>query len=96
MHIIKKLISLFSKKGRPPIDTEYGMKNVVDSIFNSSTLYDELKVKCHPDLFVDAEAKQQALELFQHLQEIRYDINKMTNLKPKIDLFYNREFNNKH
>ena len=42
--------------------------NILDSAFHAEELYEQLKVKCHPDRFVGDERKNAAaLEIFQQL-----------------------------
>lgn len=69
-------------------DSNKEMDNVIDSMFNSKPLYDELKVKCHPDKYLDQEEREQAEHLFQELQKSKHDIVAMKNLKPKIEALY--------
>ena len=64
------------------------MDNVVDSMFNSKPLYDRLKVKCHPDLFLDDKQKDKAQVLFQRLQKVKYDISAMKELEFEIEELY--------
>lgn len=64
------------------------MDNIVDSVFNSKPLYDRLKVKCHPDLFLDSKQKDRAQVLFQRLQKAKYDISAMKELEYEIEEMY--------
>lgn len=64
------------------------MDNIIDSMFNSKPLYDELKVKCHPDVFLDDEKKEKAQILFQKLQKSKHDIVAMKSLKLEIDALF--------
>ncbi len=61
------------------------MDNLLNSMFNSRPLYDELKVKCHPDKFIDEVKKAEAETLFRKLQVCKHDIQKMMELKNQID-----------
>lgn len=62
------------------------MNNVVNSMFLSKPLYDKLKVKCHPDRFIDENKKEEAQYLFQELQKYKYNIEQMRKLENKINL----------
>ena len=78
----------FFKKNTTINNYEDIMDNVVDSMFNSKPLYDSLKVKCHPDLFLDDKLKDKAQLLFQRLQKAKYDINAMKELEQEIEELY--------
>ena len=62
----------FLNKNKALRESDSEMDNVIDSMFNSKPLYDELKVKCHPDLFMDEEKKEKAQSLFQKLQKSKH------------------------
>ena len=76
------------RKKRKYLDDNTEMDNVIDSMFNSKPIYDELKVKCHPDLYLDKDKKESAQKLFQELQKSKHDIIAMKKLKPEIDSLY--------
>ena len=80
-------MKLFSRHEKQSNKNE-DMGNLVNSMFNSKPLYDELKIKCHPDLFLDDGQKDVATKLFQKLQKSKYDINAMKTLKPEIDALF--------
>lgn len=80
---IKFLIG--GKKEKALANSNKDMENVVNSIFLCNSLYDELKVKCHPDKFVDANMKNDAENLFQELQKNRYNHMKMLEIKDEVD-----------
>ena len=82
-----KVFSFFKKKSTAPV-SDVAMDNVINSIFNSKPLYDELKIKCHPDLFIDPNQKEKAQLLFQELQKARHDIDAMKLLKDDIEELY--------
>lgn len=66
------------------------MENIVYSMFNSQPLYDKLKVRCHPDRFIDTQKEDIANSLFQELQQNRYNFQKLKELQVKIEsLLYN-------
>lgn len=56
--------------------------NVINSSFNARALYDELKVKCHPDRFVGDEAKSMvARELILNISKNRNNAKRLLELK---------------
>lgn len=56
--------------------------NLINSSFNSLQLYDELKVKCHPDRFPTDMSKNAIAEsLFQEISKNKTDIKKLQELK---------------
>lgn len=58
--------------------------NIINSSFNSRQLYDELKIKCHPDLFVDDNDKNEfANYLFQEISKNKTDYKRLVELKQK-------------
>jgi hypothetical protein len=61
---------------------EIDFGNIINSSFHVKPLYDELKVKCHPDRFIDDTEKNQiALELFQEISKNKTDYKKLVELK---------------
>lgn len=67
---------------REIVSEEVDFGNILDSAFNSGVLYDKLKVKCHPDLFVSDEEKTAiANELFQEITKNKNNIKKLHELR---------------
>lgn len=86
--LFEKLISLISKKENPkPTDSSSEMINVVNSMFLCTPLYDKLKVKCHPDRFIDENQKAVAENLFQELQSHKYNYGKLLEIELQINNF---------
>lgn len=85
-----KLFSFFKKNKTSKTKDDVCMDNVIDSIFNSKPMYDKLKVKCHPDLFLDDNLKEQAESIFQRLQKAKHNINAMEALEPEINALYDK------
>lgn len=79
---------LVSKK---PIDTlreqvnkdgDVDFENIMNSAFLSSALYDELKVKCHPDRFVnDPTKKELSNDIFQRITQNKVNYKVLVQLK---------------
>lgn len=60
--------------------------NILDSAFHAEELYEQLKVKCHPDRFVGDERKNAAaLEIFQQLEKNRHDIKALERLRQRAE-----------
>lgn len=56
--------------------------NIINSSFHVKPLYDELKVKCHPDRFPnDKEKSEIALDLFQEISKNKTNYKKLIELK---------------
>lgn len=72
---------------------EIDFGNIINSSFHVKPLYDELKVKCHPDRFpTDDEKNAIALELFQEISKNRTDYKKLTELKELAKIKLNIKF----
>lgn len=57
--------------------------NVINSAFNSQSLYDELRRKCHPDRFIDENLKREADEISQELGKYKNDLSKLEEIKER-------------
>lgn len=56
--------------------------NIINSSFNSIQLYDELKVKCHPDRFPNDEEKNTiAQSIFQEITKNKTNVKRLLELK---------------
>ena len=56
--------------------------NIIKSSFHSTQLYDELKVKCHPDLFpTDKEKNTIAENIFQEITKNKNNYKRLFELK---------------
>jgi len=61
-------------------DIDFG--NIINSSFNSIQLYDELKVKCHPDRFpTDIEKNLIAEKIFQEISKNKNNVKRLLDLK---------------
>lgn len=57
-------------------------ENILKSAFNSIPLYDELKIKCHPDRFAPDEAKSTIADsIFQEITKNKTNYKKLLELK---------------
>ena len=83
VNIIKKIFakSERSKLRDKVLGEEIDFSNVVSSSLLAKQLYDELKVKVHPDRFQDPEIVSKATELFQLIHQSKGDYKKLICLK---------------
>lgn len=64
--------------------------NIINSSFQAQRLYDELKIKCHPDRFpTDNEKNKIALELFQEIAKNKTNHKKLVALKKEAEIKLN-------
>ncbi len=79
---IKPNNTLKQKFKKESLEQEIDFNNIINSSFNSKQLYDELKVKCHPDLFPnDIEKNLLAENLFQEITENQNNAKRLIELK---------------
>lgn len=64
-------------------DNKVDFSNVINSAFNSQSLYDELRRKCHPDRFIDENLKREADEISQELGKYKNDLSKLEEIKER-------------
>ena len=65
-----------SKAAKNKKDIDFG--NIINSAFNSKSLYDKLKIRCHPDRFSgDPEKEKIANELFEEISKHKTDLKKL-------------------
>ena len=86
IHFIKRIFekSERSKFREKVLSEEIHFTNVVSSSLLAKRLYDELKVKVHPDRFQDPETVSKATELFQLIHQSRGDYEKLLMLKQRV------------
>lgn len=77
-----RLSSDKEKLKKESMEDEIDFENIIKSSFHVKPLYDELKIKCHPDRFPDDEVKSQiALNLFQEISKNKTNYKKLLELK---------------
>ena len=86
IHFIKRIFekSERSKFREKVLSEEIDFTNVVSSSLLAKRLYDELKVKVHPDRFQDPEVVSKATELFQLIHQNKGDYEKLLILKERV------------
>ncbi len=65
------------------MSTDVDFSNVIDSSFQAKPLYDSLKIKCHPDRFLDEQEKLVATEIFSLLVKYQYDYKVLLELRER-------------
>lgn len=79
---LKSKDSARQKFKKESLEQEIDFGNIINSSFNSKQLYDELKIKCHPDRFPnDAEKNKIADNLFQEITKNKNNIKYLLELK---------------
>ena len=64
------------------LNQDIDFNNIINSSFNSTQLYDKLKVKCHPDRFpIDKEKNSIAENLFQQITKNQNNVKRLLELK---------------
>lgn len=79
---IKPKDSIKQKFKKESLVQEIDFNNIINSSFNSKQLYNELKVKCHPDLFpTDKEKNKIAENIFQEITKNQNNAKRLVELK---------------
>lgn len=79
---IKPKDTIKQKFKKESLKEEIDFNNIINSSFNSKQLFDELKVKCHPDRFAtDKEKNLIADKLFQEITENQNNAKRLIELK---------------
>lgn len=64
------------------LSQEIDFDNIIDSSFNAAKLYDELKIKYHPDKFTDnSEINSLATKLFQEITKNKTNLKRLQELR---------------
>jgi hypothetical protein len=74
-----------SKFKKRAMQGEVDMKNVLNSAFLAQKLYDELRVKYHPDRYLDEEQNREATEISQLLGKYKYDYEQLLKIKERAE-----------
>lgn len=71
-----------SKFKRAAVNQEVDFNNIINSSFNSEAIYNELKVKCHPDRFPTDEKKNAIAEnISQEISKNKTNVKRLMELK---------------
>jgi hypothetical protein len=69
-------------KEEPKVIENIDMTNVIHSMFLAENLYNQLKIQCHPDLFVhDEKLVKISTEIFQKLSANRRNLRMLNEIK---------------
>ena len=63
---------------------EISMDAVMNNLFLSKRLYDLLKVKCHPDRFIEPTQKEIATGISQNITKYKTDYQQLLNIKEQV------------
>ena len=74
-----------SKFKKRAMQGEVDMKNVLNSAFLAQKLYDELRVKYHPDRYLDEEQNREATEISLLLGKYKYDYEQLLKIKERAE-----------
>lgn len=79
---IKPKNTIKQKFKKESLAQEIDFNNIINSSFNSKQLYDELKVKCHPDLYPKEKEKNLIAEnLFKEITKNKNNFKRLIELK---------------
>lgn len=67
------------------IQNDVDMDNLLNSAFLAQKLYDELRVKYHPDRYLNEEQNREATEISQLLGKYKYDYKKLLEIKDRAE-----------
>ena len=71
----------FSERKKEIIDSKVDFKNIFQSSFEATSLYNKLKIKYHPDRFLDPKAKEIATQIYQEITSNKHDYNKLLEIR---------------
>lgn len=74
-------LSRQEKRRAEIINSEVDFQNIMRSSFEATSLYNKLKVKYHPDRFLDPREKEIATNLYQEITANKHDYNKLLDIK---------------
>lgn len=78
----KSKITTKNQFKKEALNEEVDFNNIINSSFHSAKIYDELKVKCHPDRFpTDEEKNLTAENIFQEIVKNKNNIKRLLELK---------------
>lgn len=74
-------LSRQEKRRSEIINSEVDFQNIMRSSFEATALYNKLKVKYHPDRFLDQREKEIATNIYQEITANKHDYNKLLDIK---------------
>jgi hypothetical protein len=89
---VKKLTEKEQLK-KQVLDQKVDFDNLINSSFSSKEIYNQLKLKCHPDKFVmDSEKNKIALDIFQEISKNKTNTLRLNELKKEAEEKLNIKF----
>ena len=74
------------QKLRESIKSDVDFQNIINSLFHATEIYNELKVKCHPDRFIgDVEKNATANRIFQEVTKNKMNYKRLQELKKEAE-----------
>ena len=74
------------QKLRESIKSDVDLQNIINSSFHATEIYNELKVKCHPDRFIgDVEKNATANRIFQEVTKNKMNYKRLQELKKEAE-----------
>ena len=74
------------QKLRASIKSAVDYQNIINSSFHATEIYNELKVKCHPDRFIgDVEKNATANRIFQEVTKNKMNYKRLQELKKEAE-----------
>ena len=74
------------QKLRESIKSDVDFQNIINSSFQATEIYNELKVKCHPDRFIgDVEKNATANRIFQEVTKNKMNYKRLQELKKEAE-----------
>ena len=74
------------QKLRESIKSDVDFQNIINSSFHAKEIYNELKVKCHPDRFIgDVEKNATANRIFQEVTKNKMNYKRLQELKKEAE-----------
>ena len=74
------------QKLRGRIKSDVDFQNIINSSFHATEIYNELKVKCHPDRFIgDVEKNATANRIFQEVTKNKMNYKRLQELKKEAE-----------
>ena len=74
------------QKLRESIKSHVDFQNIINSSFHATEIYNELKVKCHPDRFIgDVEKNATANRIFQEVTKNKMNYKRLQELKKEAE-----------
>lgn len=79
--IRKKTRNYRNTRAKVMAEGDINWNNTMNSMFQARAIYDELKVKYHPDRFLDPVQNEIATDLFQQITKNQHNYSKLVELK---------------